>query len=76
VRLETGRMHQIRVHLGAIGLPVAGDPVYGVPEPGLDRQFLHAARLAFPHPFSGERVEAESPLPGDLAGFLERLHAP
>jgi 23S rRNA pseudouridine1911/1915/1917 synthase len=73
VRLETGRMHQIRVHLGAIDLPVAGDTVYGVPEPGLRRQFLHAARLAFPHPFGGERVEAESPLPPDLAGFLETL---
>jgi 23S rRNA pseudouridine1911/1915/1917 synthase len=66
-------MHQIRVHLAAIGLPVAGDPVYGVPEAGLARQFLHAARLAFPHPVTGERVEAESPLPDDLAAVLERL---
>jgi 23S rRNA pseudouridine1911/1915/1917 synthase len=73
VRLETGRMHQIRVHLGAIGLPVAGDPVYGVREPGLDRQFLHAAELAFPHPFTGEQVEATSDLPPDLAAFLEQL---
>jgi 23S rRNA pseudouridine1911/1915/1917 synthase len=75
VKLETGRMHQIRVHLAAIGLPVSGDPVYGVREPGLERQFLHAGRLAFPHPFTGERVEAESPLPDDLAGLLERLRA-
>jgi 23S rRNA pseudouridine1911/1915/1917 synthase len=75
VRLETGRMHQIRVHLAAIGLPVAGDPVYGVREPGLERQFLHARRLAFPHPLTGERVEAESPLPADLAGLLEVLRA-
>jgi 23S rRNA pseudouridine1911/1915/1917 synthase len=67
VRLETGRTHQIRVHLAAIGLPVAGDPVYGRPhELGLERQFLHAARLAFVHPFRGERVEVESPLPEDL----------
>jgi 23S rRNA pseudouridine1911/1915/1917 synthase len=67
VRLETGRTHQIRVHLDAIGLPVAGDPVYGRPhELGLERQFLHAARLAFTHPFTGERVEVESPLPEDL----------
>ena len=73
VRLETGRTHQIRVHLGAIGLPVAGDPVYGVPEPGLRRQFLHAARLAFPHPVTGERVETESPLPADLEAALERV---
>jgi 23S rRNA pseudouridine1911/1915/1917 synthase len=73
VRLETGRTHQIRVHLAAIELPVSGDGVYGVPEPGLPRQFLHATELAFPHPFTGERVEAHSPLPDDLASFLERL---
>ena len=73
VRLETGRTHQIRVHLGAIGLPVVGDPVYGVPEPGLRRQFLHAARLAFPHPITGEQVETESPLPADLEAALERV---
>ena len=67
VRLETGRTHQIRVHLSAIGLPVAGDPVYGRPrELGLERQFLHAARLAFTHPFTGKRIDVESPLPGDL----------
>jgi 23S rRNA pseudouridine1911/1915/1917 synthase len=73
VRLETGRTHQIRVHLAAIGLPVIGDPVYGVPDPALGRQFLHAARLAFVHPFTGERVEAESPLPDELARHLEAL---
>ena len=73
VRLETGRMHQIRVHLAAINLPVAGDSVYGVGgELGLERQFLHAARLAFDHPVTGERVEATSPLPPDLAAALER----
>jgi 23S rRNA pseudouridine1911/1915/1917 synthase len=67
VRLETGRTHQIRVHLAAIDLPVAGDPIYGRPrELGLERQFLHAARLAFTHPFTGERVDVESPLPKDL----------
>jgi 23S rRNA pseudouridine1911/1915/1917 synthase len=67
MKLETGRTHQIRVHLNAIGLPVAGDPVYGRPhELGLDRQFLHATRLAFTHPFTGERVDVESPLPEDL----------
>jgi 23S rRNA pseudouridine1911/1915/1917 synthase len=73
VTLETGRMHQIRVHLAAIDLPVVGDSTYGVPGPGLERQFLHAARLAFTHPFSGERVDVESPLPEDLAGYLARL---
>jgi 23S rRNA pseudouridine1911/1915/1917 synthase len=75
VRLETGRTHQIRVHLAAIDLPVVGDAVYGVPEPALGRQFLHANRLAFTHPFTGERVEVESPLPDDLARYLERLSA-
>ena len=53
VTLETGRMHQIRVHLAAIDLPVVGDPIYGVPEPALGRQFLHASELAFPHPVHG-----------------------
>jgi 23S rRNA pseudouridine1911/1915/1917 synthase len=73
VRLETGRTHQIRVHLAAIGLPVVGDPVYGVPEPALGRQFLHASRLAFPHPFTAEPVEADSPLPPELAAYLAGL---
>ena len=72
VRLETGRTHQIRVHLAAIQLPVAGDRVYGVPALGLERQFLHAARLAFPHPISAEWIETESPLPDDLAAALDR----
>ena len=73
MRLETGRTHQIRVHLAAIDLPVAGDPIYGVADDlGLERQFLHAARLAFPHPLTGEDVEVASPLPADLAGALER----
>jgi 23S rRNA pseudouridine1911/1915/1917 synthase len=72
VRLETGRTHQIRVHLGAIDLPVAGDPVYGIPgDLGLRRQFLHAARLAFPHPLTKARVDVESPLPDDLRAALE-----
>jgi 23S rRNA pseudouridine1911/1915/1917 synthase len=73
VRLETGRMHQIRVHLGAIGLPVVGDAVYGVSEPALGRQFLHAARLAFPHPFTGEQIDVASPLPADLQAYLDGL---
>jgi 23S rRNA pseudouridine1911/1915/1917 synthase len=76
VRLETGRTHQVRVHLAAIDLPVAGDPVYGRPEElGLDRQFLHAARLAFTHPFTGATVEVESELPGDLASALKRARS-
>ena len=73
VRLETGRTHQIRVHLAAIGLPVLGDPVYGVPDERLRRQFLHAWRLAFPHPLTGEQVEVESPLPAELQATLARF---
>lgn len=73
-RLETGRTHQIRAHLEAEGLPVAGDPVYGRRGDPLrvGRQFLHAASLAFPHPETGEEVAAESPLPADLAEALTR----
>ena len=73
VRLETGRTHQIRVHLAAIDLPVVGDAVYGVRDPELGRQFLHAEALAFPHPFTGERIETTSPLPDDLQACLARL---
>jgi 23S rRNA pseudouridine1911/1915/1917 synthase len=73
LRLETGRTHQIRVHLQAIGHPVCGDPEYGNPGRfGLQRQFLHATRLAFAHPLTGERVEVLSPLPADLQAALER----
>src|SRR5206468_8080766 len=74
VTLETGRTHQIRVHLAAIDLPVVGDLVYGVPDPALGRQFLHAARLAFPHPFTGERLDLESPLPPELRAYLNGLN--
>jgi 23S rRNA pseudouridine1911/1915/1917 synthase len=73
VTLETGRTHQIRVHLAAVDLPVAGDPLYGrAGGLGLERQFLHAARLAFPHPMTGEPVDVSSPLPADLESALER----
>jgi 23S rRNA pseudouridine1911/1915/1917 synthase len=72
VTLETGRTHQIRVHLAAIGLPVAGDPQYGVAgRYGLERQFLHAARLEFQHPVTGEGVDVRSQLPQDLCAALE-----
>ncbi len=75
-RLETGRTHQIRVHLEAVGLPVSGDPVYGVAgDLGLARQFLHAYRLAFDHPVTGKRVVLSSPLPVDLAHALEVARA-
>ena len=71
LRLETGRTHQIRVHLEALELLISGDPVYGsAGDLGLERQFLHAAGLAFDHPFTGERIDAESPLPDDLADAL------
>ncbi|HWX97043.1 MAG TPA: RluA family pseudouridine synthase [Solirubrobacteraceae bacterium] len=73
LKLETGRTHQIRVHLQAIGHPVVADPEYGTAGMlGLERQFLHATRLAFDHPVTGERVEVRSPLPADLRSALER----
>jgi 23S rRNA pseudouridine1911/1915/1917 synthase len=74
VRLRTGRTHQIRVHLEAIGHPIVGDPVYAGRAPGeaygLQRQFLHAEHLAFDHPVTGARVDVRSPLPGDLLAAL------
>jgi 23S rRNA pseudouridine1911/1915/1917 synthase len=73
LRLDTGRTHQIRVHLQAIGHPVCGDPEYGTSGMlGLTRQFLHATRLSFPHPITGEAVDVTSPLPADLRKALER----
>jgi 23S rRNA pseudouridine1911/1915/1917 synthase len=73
VRLETGRTHQIRAHLLAIGTPVAGDPEYGrAGLYGLQRQFLHAERLAFTHPVTGTAVDVRSPLPDELQRALER----
>ncbi len=73
-RLETGRTHQIRAHFAAIGHPVAGDRDYGGrPLPGLERQFLHSARLRFPHPHDGRWVELSSPLPADLGPVLAAL---
>ncbi|HEY1237131.1 MAG TPA: RluA family pseudouridine synthase [Solirubrobacterales bacterium] len=72
-RLETGRTHQIRVHFAAIGHPVAGDPEYGsAGRHGLERQFLHASRLEFTHPVTGERLEFTSDLPADLKAALKR----
>jgi 23S rRNA pseudouridine1911/1915/1917 synthase len=76
VRLETGRTHQIRVHLQAIDLPVAGDPRYGAKgDLGLERQFLHAHRLRFEHPVKGGDIDLDSPLPPDLAAALDRARA-
>jgi 23S rRNA pseudouridine1911/1915/1917 synthase len=72
VRLETGRTHQIRVHLAAIDLPVAGDAQYGVRgDLGLVRQFLHAHRLSFRHPVTGAEMDVVSPLPSELETALE-----
>jgi 23S rRNA pseudouridine1911/1915/1917 synthase len=77
---RTGRTHQIRVHLSAAGLPIAGDPVYGGKargsrELGLDRQALHAARLGFVHPTSGEPLCFESTLPADLRAAIAELRS-
>jgi 23S rRNA pseudouridine1911/1915/1917 synthase len=76
VRPETGRTHQIRVHLACAGLPIAGDSVYGRGSRcrlGLDRPALHAAVLGFDHPRSGERLRFEAPLPGDFQAALDHL---
>jgi 23S rRNA pseudouridine1911/1915/1917 synthase len=78
VSLDTGRQHQIRVHLARVGLPVLGDPVYGRPERDpfpSRRPLLHAGHLAFAHPVTGERVIVASPLPPDLKKALARLRS-
>jgi len=76
VILDTGRTHQIRVHLAVIGHPVSGDPQYGTAgDYGLERQFLHAARLAFAHPVTGAAVDISSPLPADLTAALSLAEA-
>lgn len=76
IQLETGRTHQIRVHLAAVNHPVVGDPVYGRPQPPLPpRQFLHAAHLEFAHPITGEWMTFDAPLPPDLATFLAQWSA-
>ena len=73
VRPETGRTHQIRVHLAAIGYPVVGDKVYGVKSAHLSRQFIHASRLGFKLPSTGEYAEFESELPPDLVQVLKDI---
>ena len=72
LRLETGRTHQIRVHLSHLGHPVSGDFLYGVEDPRLPRRFaLHSAHIRFIHPLTGETIELESPLPEALAALLK-----
>jgi 23S rRNA-/tRNA-specific pseudouridylate synthase len=81
---QTGRTHQIRVHLASLGHPVVGDNTYGAPaklrfggndEPTLPRTFLHAAKLAFAHPISGAPLQLEAPLPAELAAFLAHVES-
>lgn len=80
--LHTGRTHQIRVHFSALGCPVVGDTVYGAPRqervgselmPALERNFLHAARIAFTHPRSGKRIECRAPLARELADYVQGI---
>ena len=77
-RLETGRTHQIRVHMESLGHPIAGDLVYGrkAPEKGLSGQCLHAGELEFTHPRTGERIHLSCPLPDYFVQFLSRLGEP
>ena len=92
VRIETGRTHQIRVHMASIGHPVVGDTLYGAPAQitipaknkrasadaeamTLERNFLHAAELAFAHPRTGKLLELAASLPAELTDFLKRLEA-
>lgn len=76
VRIGTGRTHQIRVHLASLGHPVAGDRIYGAPKQAESpRLFLHAWRIAFESPATGQRVQVASPLPSDLQGWLSRLES-
>jgi 23S rRNA pseudouridine1911/1915/1917 synthase len=92
VRIETGRTHQIRVHMASTGHPVVGDTLYGAPAQittparskraapdaesmALDRNFLHAAELAFAHPRTGKLLELSAPLPAELRNFLAQLEA-
>jgi 23S rRNA-/tRNA-specific pseudouridylate synthase len=81
---QTGRTHQIRVHLASLGHPVVGDTTYGAPakvrlggseEPTLTRTFLHAARLAFAHPVTGAPLQFEAPLPGELTAYLAHVES-
>jgi 23S rRNA pseudouridine1911/1915/1917 synthase len=73
IKPETGRTHQIRVHLAAIGFPVVGDATYGLKSPRLPRQFLHASKITFRLPSTGATVEFESPLPPDLEQTLAEI---
>jgi 23S rRNA pseudouridine1911/1915/1917 synthase len=82
--LRTGRTHQIRVHFSALGFPLVGDTLYGAPRreragsellPPLDRNFLHAARVAFAHPRTGRRIDVRAPLPSELVSYLNALGA-
>ncbi len=83
VRIETGRTHQIRVHMQSLGHPVVGDTLYGAPHivPGLapelnlDRNFLHAAHLSFTHPQTGKPMDIDAPLPAELESFLTAIRA-
>lgn len=82
VELKTGRTHQIRVHLAHLGFPLCGDDKYGdfplnkgLEQEGLKRMFLHAAHLSFAHPLTGEAIVLQSPLPGELQGFIDHLDA-
>src|SRR6202011_227963 len=76
VKIATGRTHQIRVHMASLGHPVAGDKLYGAPSSTLGRYFLHAYRISFTGPTSGERIAIAAPLPAELQQYMEGLGHP
>lgn len=74
LRLETGRTHQIRVHMGHMGHKIVGDEFYDAEAPGLiDRQALHASRLSFKHPVTGKKLDFHSPLPDDMQALIQKI---
>jgi 23S rRNA pseudouridine1911/1915/1917 synthase len=73
VKIDTGRTHQIRVHMASLGHPVVGDTTYGAPRDVLGRNFLHSERLEFAHPRGGDGIALKSELPAELREFLQKL---
>lgn len=74
IKLETGRTHQIRVHFASIGMPLAGDSMYGSDDGNIGHQLLHCAKVSFIHPITGERMIFEAPMPDDMKRIADKIH--